>query len=170
MDLAGAYSTTAHRLAVIIDSLCACRRPKDTTADGWSTAQTAFMDFLARYDETAPEEAGHGDFSRILEQMSKTSGGRKIIATARGLIGTILREVEIGDVCCIVFGCSNSLVLRPVPGHSTGDQLHYIIVGKAWIGGLMEGNTWESGMYVPRFGNNREWNKWGIEEQDIFLM
>jgi hypothetical protein len=42
--------------------------------------------------------------------------------------------MQTGDVVCILFGCKVPYILRPVDGH-------YLLVGDAYIHGIMDGEA-----------------------------
>lgn len=56
-------------------------------------------------------------------------------------------DAQVGDIACILFGCSVPVILRPHPGQ----EKHFTLVGESYIHGLMEGEaltgrdkkTWE---------------------------
>lgn len=60
---------------------------------------------------------------------------RRLIVTTMGYIGLVTKNAKVGDVVCILFGCSTPVILRP------GTPGVYRIVGDCYVHGLMEGEA-----------------------------
>ena len=60
---------------------------------------------------------------------------RSIAITKRGYIGAIPQEAQLGDLVCVLFGCSVPVVLRKRIGEE------YQFVGECYIHGLMDGEA-----------------------------
>ena len=63
--------------------------------------------------------------------------GRRISITKSGHIGSLPEETEIGDLVCILLGCSVPVVLRKQEGVEHG----YEFVGECYLHGLMDGEA-----------------------------
>ncbi|KAH6872212.1 hypothetical protein BKA58DRAFT_381567, partial [Alternaria rosae] len=56
-----------------------------------------------------------------------------LFTTTSGYTGSAMRELQRGDVVCILFGCALPLILRPQP-----DGTH-VIVDAGYVNGIMGG-------------------------------
>lgn len=59
--------------------------------------------------------------------------GKQIMVTDSGYIGTVRDEVAVGDLVCILYGCSVPVVLR-----KTQEDGQYVFMGEAYVHGLMD--------------------------------
>ena len=59
----------------------------------------------------------------------------------RSLFGLGPRGTQLGDLICILFGCSVPVILRPQMNSSGSDIMHYEIVGESYIYGMMDGEA-----------------------------
>ena len=57
------------------------------------------------------------------------------------LFGLGPRGTQLGDLICILFGCSVPVILRPQMESSGSDIMHYEIVGESYIYGMMDGEA-----------------------------
>lgn len=57
-----------------------------------------------------------------------------IVATNRGYIGQTFRNVQAGDIVCILLGCSMPMVLRPIDNH-------FELIGDIYLDGIMYGEA-----------------------------
>ncbi|KAF2965672.1 hypothetical protein GQX73_g7874 [Xylaria multiplex] len=62
---------------------------------------------------------------------------RKLCTSEQGYLGLVPRLAEIGDILCILPGCTNSIVLRPTIGRAG----YYELVGDAYLDGVMNGEA-----------------------------
>ena len=59
-----------------------------------------------------------------------------VLSNPQYSMGKATYGVKVGDVLCVLLGCSKPMVLRPVGGH-------YELVAEAWVPGVMYGETVE---------------------------
>ena len=59
----------------------------------------------------------------------------------RSLFGLGPKRTHLGDLICVLFGCSVPVILRPQMNSSGFDIMHYEIVGEAYIHGMMDGEA-----------------------------
>jgi len=57
---------------------------------------------------------------------------RRFFVSSSGRPGLALNATDVGDKICILFGCRVPVILRPIDGH-------YVILGPAYVDGLMYG-------------------------------
>lgn len=72
--------------------------------------------------------------------------GRRFFTTTKGNVGLGLKDIEAGDLICIVYGCHKPLIVRP-----HGDV--FVAVGECYVQGTMFGEAMEgvkSGKYEER--------------------
>lgn len=58
--------------------------------------------------------------------------GRRYVLTDSGHFGLASERSEVGDIVCILLGCSVAAVLRQV-----GE--HYMFIGESYVHGIMQG-------------------------------
>ena len=73
--------------------------------------------------------------SRYVARVLRLCEKRSFITTEEGYIGLAPKATKPGDQVCILLGCRNPLVLRPVSG------LQYKVVGECYVHGLMNGEA-----------------------------
>lgn len=181
MRLADAYCAEL-RPAVMIQCLCGGLVPPEIEWSAWAAAQDALVRYLMEMperDEGAPaagETCNGGHFDLITRMIGFWSAGRRLIATARGLLGISPAFVADGDACCIIFGCATPFILRPVvPARallSEGPPPQYRLVGDAWMGGVGAKHAEGGGVAVPSVGSeqSKDWEQWGLVEQEISIL
>lgn len=94
------------------------------------------------FTDTIPDDASEFDYAEVFLASDRTGMGRRLMFTEKGYMGWApdnaygaeSDQVEIGDLVCVVFGCSTPLVIRPV-----GEQ--YVVLGEAYMEGLMDGEA-----------------------------
>ncbi|KAI0535351.1 hypothetical protein GGR58DRAFT_529570 [Xylaria digitata] len=62
---------------------------------------------------------------------------RKLCASEQGYLGLVPRLAEVGDILCVLPGCTNAIVLRPMIGRAG----YYELVGDAYLDGVMNGEA-----------------------------
>ena len=53
-------------------------------------------------------------------------------------------ETRVGDLICILYGCSVPVILREIKDPNTQETLHYELIGESYIYVLMDGEAVES--------------------------
>ena len=91
--------------------------------------------------------------------------GRSLITTAEGHLGLVPKATEVGDVICVMLGCSIPLVLRQK------NALRYELIGPCFLDGIMSGEVllgwlpkkWKLvKKYIPQYSANC----WAFLNQD----
>jgi hypothetical protein len=59
--------------------------------------------------------------------------GKRMMATNSGYIGTVRDEVSVGDLVCVLYGCSVPVILRQIK-----ESEQYVFMGEAYVHGLMD--------------------------------
>lgn len=62
---------------------------------------------------------------------------RSMVSTETGYLGLAPKEVKVGDVVAILFGCSYSVVLRPC-------RNAFKYIGECYVDGMMDGEAVEA--------------------------
>ena len=57
------------------------------------------------------------------------------------LFGLGPRGTQIGDIICVLFGCSVPVILRPQIDPPSSKIMHYEVVGESYIYGMMDGEA-----------------------------
>jgi hypothetical protein len=63
--------------------------------------------------------------------------GRRVMKTQSGYVGLAHFQSQVGDIVCLLAGCTVPMVLRK------GEQ-GYKFVGEAYVHGIMDGQAWEA--------------------------
>ncbi|KAI5459249.1 heterokaryon incompatibility protein-domain-containing protein [Mariannaea sp. PMI_226] len=106
------------------------------------------------FSDTIPDDANEFDYSEAFNAAERTNMSRRLMFTDRGYIGWAPdnaygpgeKQSRVGDLVCIVFGCSTPLVIRP-------KDANYEVLGEAYVEGVMDGEAvamLEAGEYVRR--------------------
>lgn len=75
---------------------------------------------------------------------SVTMNKRRLIISETGLVGLGLWNAEVGDLICVLLGCNFPVLLRK-------SGVHYVLVGEAYIDGIMNGEALQ-GLQDGRYG------------------
>lgn len=59
----------------------------------------------------------------------------------QGLFGITPASAEVGDIICILFGCSVPVILRE---HASKTETYFQFIGESYIHGKMDGEACES--------------------------
>lgn len=62
---------------------------------------------------------------------------RRFMTTERGYIGLGHSQSQVGDLICLLQGCSMPTILRPFEGG-------YTVVGECYVHGIMDGEFWDA--------------------------
>ncbi|KAG7006525.1 hypothetical protein G7Y79_00014g037000 [Physcia stellaris] len=74
-----------------------------------------------------------------------------IESSVRRFFGLAPNEARVGDMICILYGCSVPVILREIKDRSTQEILHYELIGESYIYGLMDGEAVED--FLPPEGS-----------------
>lgn len=109
------------------------RRQKEELAAYRRKTLLARSSVVETVEWTAKEEKGAIEFGNSL----KSTHGSKLFLTADGRLGIIPvgKLVEVGDVCCIIFGATVPFLLTPAK-----DGRHKLI-SECYIHGVMDGEV-----------------------------
>lgn len=67
-----------------------------------------------------------------------SSTDQRLAVTRRGLLALVPLCARVGDVVTVLAGSSVPHILRPANG---GEELHFLLVGAAYVHGVMEGEV-----------------------------
>lgn len=106
------------------------------------------------FNENIPDGASEYDYTEVYSCVDRTGKGRRFMTTVKGYLGWVPdnlygddeAQTKNGDLIAIVFGCSTPLVIRP-------EGKYFLVVGEAYVQGLMEGEAvefWMSGECVTQ--------------------
>ncbi|KAF4486978.1 Heterokaryon incompatibility protein 6, OR allele [Colletotrichum fructicola Nara gc5] len=175
MNVGNAYPPE-QRLAVMIDCLCEASIPFDVDFTAWAAERQALVNLLQSCDGISLLKACEEEFPIFHKVLKRNEGGSPFF-TDRGFFGMAYTQVAEGDVCAIVFGCGFHFILRPTVNPPGGGQPHYRIVGSALIVDSQEdvaipGQTrpLTGAIIIGRKKGSKDWVKWGLREQEIFIL
>jgi hypothetical protein len=94
------------------------------------------------FTDEIPKNALEDDYAEAYSCFDRTSKGRRLMTTTNGYLGWAPDNIygsdedqtRKDDLICIIFGCSNPIVIRPY------GKL-FKVVGEAYVHGLMEGEA-----------------------------
>ncbi|ETN37457.1 uncharacterized protein HMPREF1541_08448 [Cyphellophora europaea CBS 101466] len=79
----------------------------------------------------------------MFDNQRRALHNRRFFRTSKGYYGTAHRALQVGDVCCVTKGSAVPFVLRPVDVGNVGDSKRFLLVGEAYIQGVMRGQVWD---------------------------
>lgn len=107
----------------------------DRTAAHEKMTDEAYESFWAcSMESPSTDRAARLQGQTVGANIQRSITQRSLLVTERGYIGLGPSKVEDGDLITIIYGCSVPLVLR-----KKGD--HYILIGEAYVHGLMHGEA-----------------------------
>jgi len=87
--------------------------------------------FLEKFEQ--PDEM-YADLVEIRDTIKRVCNGRRFATTTTGYMGLVPAETELGDIVSVLLGGQVPFILRK--RHD-----HYILVGEAYIHGIMNGES-----------------------------
>ena len=112
----------------------------------WRAANDALevgdLPLRAYFDDDIPAEADEADYDHVYGAFDRSCKERRLMLTKRGFVGwapdnmygKLQDQTRVGDVICIIFGCSVPLVVRPL-------RDRWQVVGEAYVQGVMDGEA-----------------------------
>jgi hypothetical protein len=77
----------------------------------------------------------------FLRRVQSVVWNRKfLVSESKKLIGLAPMTAQVGDIICIIYGCSVPVVLRK---HVLGEQISWSFIGECYIHGMMDGEAME---------------------------
>lgn len=83
-------------------------------------------------------------------KMCEMTKGKHFVETEHGYIGWAPIGTEIGDVVCVLLGSNVPLILRPA---TEPDDGNWLVVGPAYVHGLMYGEAIYQNRYSQQFSS-----------------
>ncbi|KAK7422721.1 hypothetical protein QQX98_001509 [Neonectria punicea] len=91
------------------------------------------------FTDQIPKDASEFDYAEVYLAADRSLMGRRLMFTKKGYLGwapdnacgTLEDQIQLGDMVCVVFGCSTPLVIRRV-----GENHH--VLGEAYVEGMMD--------------------------------
>ena len=92
---------------------------------------------------TLLEEVQSTSVAKFLRRVQAVICMKRLFKTEHGrFLGLVPKDVQTGDLICILFGCSVPVVLRSVRVQETEDQ-YYKFLGECYVHGLMEAEAFD---------------------------
>ena len=86
-----------------------------------------------------------GLVAEFLRRVQAVVWARRLVVTSQmSFLGLAPRDCQVGDLVCILFGCSVPIILRKLYGDNTGSETsepHFRFIGEAYIHGMMDGEA-----------------------------
>jgi hypothetical protein len=73
-------------------------------------------------------------FVNLAQDLAAGLSGNRLMKTRGGLLGTVPRHTDIGDIIAVLAACDMPMVLRP-------NGKHYEVLGSCFVEGLMHGES-----------------------------
>ncbi|KAJ3532563.1 hypothetical protein NM208_g8383 [Fusarium decemcellulare] len=94
------------------------------------------------FTDQVPCDASEFDYAEVYRATDRSGMGRRLMFTQKGYLGwgpdnahgSLQDQIRVGDMVCIVYGCSTPLVIRRVE-----DKYH--VLGEAYLEGMMDGEA-----------------------------
>ncbi|KAF2823986.1 HET-domain-containing protein [Ophiobolus disseminans] len=162
---------TLNRLSVFIGVLTAGTREGDVM--DWLKSDAAYYRTIYENhgspDHLAPPSWLAEDGSNILfhNTVKGYTHNRKITLSERGYMGLAPSLAQKGDSCGIIFGCTTPCILRP-----TELKDNYQYLGATFVVGQKHWRTSDGRVIFSEIlgaAGSKDWSKWDVEEQDIYL-
>lgn len=113
----------------------------------------ALEEFFEPHDKI-PSSASYEDCWEAYGSFIHVIQGRRFAISSKGYVGWVLesmyrgddQQTKVGDLYCIIFGCSMPIILRECGGY-------YQVIGEGYLQGFMEGNAvelFENGEYEAK--------------------
>lgn len=144
-------------------------------AEHW-VALDAYCTFLTRWAEGASDLPGDVQPQRPAPALQRAINikcrDRCLFWTGRGYFGNGPYLAQKGDVLCIIFGCFQPFLLRPMVKGTKLACPQYRLVGEVTLTGTRRVPAASGvGSWFPIFGSqaSKDWVRWGLQEQDIYI-
>ncbi|KAF4468571.1 HET-domain-containing [Fusarium albosuccineum] len=97
------------------------------------------------FTDQVPCDASEFDYAEVYRATDRSGMGRRLMFTQKVYLGwgpdnahgSLQDQIRVGDMVCIVYGCSTPLVIRRVE-----DKYH--VLGEAYLEGMMDGEAVDS--------------------------
>lgn len=127
----------------------------------WIVPESAYMRLLQQ--ELTRGDASYIDALNFHALRMEDVHNKCFIVTNRGYHGLAPQPVQVGDICCIIYGTKSPFILR-----KTNRTSHHKLLGSALILSMVldhNGNP----MGLASDENCEDWVEWGLNEEDISL-
>ena len=96
------------------------------------------------FTDKIPKSSSEYDYTEVYCRVERTMQGRRIMFTEKGFMGwapdniwgSSDDQVRLGDLVCIIFGCSTPIIVRPP---KTGT--YFQVLGEGYVEGCMDGQA-----------------------------
>lgn len=88
----------------------------------------------------------------FLERMEAVIWRRRLIRTKETeSLGLGHKDMRVGDLVCILFGCSVPIVLRAIEDPQSPSKSYYHVIGECYIHGIMDGEAFDKPREYRKF-------------------
>lgn len=109
----------------------------DKSIGNWAEAGSSLVDQLPVTETKTTSTKSQRNLERLIQALKLPDlFERRIIITKKGYIGLGHAKCQVGDKICLFGGCSVPVLLREFVGN-------YIMVGEAYVHGIMDGGSWD---------------------------
>jgi hypothetical protein len=78
----------------------------------------------------------------LISNQRRALHNRRFFRTLKGYYGIAHRVLGKGDICCVFRGAGVPFVLRRVKANGATSEARYMLVGEAYVQGIMRGEVW----------------------------
>ena len=108
----------------------------------WRVANWGLVLVGCKFEDTIPEMAEIVDYWNAFQNWAVMVSGRRLVLTRSGCFAWMMdygygrwsQHAGVGDLFCVVLGCSTLLLIRPCGGY-------YQALGEGYVQGLMKGEA-----------------------------
>lgn len=132
----------------------------------WSSSRQEFAQFLQSNIPGKERSSHHASLSlavSILIEEIHMRGPRRFVILSQGYYGVAPPVTQKGDLFALIYGCETLSILRPIEGRPG----HYQIVGPVNVESKTVSDPYGSNMMGKK--GCRDWEEWGLTEEDINL-
>jgi hypothetical protein len=125
-------SSTEHGEAAVISLVQGCLRERYPKDDGWPTLREWKMYCKNKIFTDGNKGQKFTRSNHLDNLLFSRCEGRVFVRTQGGHVGLGPKDTQKGDVVCVVLGCDQPLVLRPLPNGL------YLLVGTCFVSDLQD--------------------------------
>jgi hypothetical protein len=155
-------------------TLVADQGPDGTSTPGWyrraclkclqHTGRVGDLDIEALKKMTRQGSKMPSTMILFLERAQAVVWGRRFFNTSGSrsegeepFFGLGPRNVKVGDMVCIIFGCSVPVILSKIHTESDHESTYYEFVGECYVHGVMDGEAVEEMLAIYQYEGKKSW-------------
>ncbi|KPI45460.1 uncharacterized protein AB675_560 [Cyphellophora attinorum] len=118
--------------------------PAENDVEHHLTVWNAYKAFVSGKTSAAADGFLNHEVHRLIDNQRRALDNRRLFCTEQGYYGVAHRTLRQGDVCCVLKGAGVPFILRRVDASDGLGGSKFILVGEAYIQGIMRGEFWDA--------------------------